>query len=279
MRNKIKAGCFGAPGSYSAEAMERFFAGKEKEEKYYSLFEDLVKAVKNGEADCGILPIENSSTGGITDVYDLLRRYDCFIIGEKCIKIEHNLMALPGTKIEDIRKVYSHPQGLAQCRKWFAGHPDMELIPYFSTSESAELVKNSGSHAVAAIAGKTAAALCGLEILAARINTNAANCTRFFLITAGPKEVEQADKVTLVMQIPHIPGSLYRALGCFEKRGLNLTNIESRPLDGHPFEYFFHIDIMGNLKEGNVKEAFRELEGLTVFCKVLGNYRADRGEN
>lgn len=271
----IEVGCFGVEGSYSHKAMEEYFAGKNINRHYYGVFEDVVKAVKNGEIRCGVLPVENSSTGGITEVYDLLRHYGCFITGEKCVKIEHNLMALPGAALSGITEVYSHPQGFAQCKEFFAEYPQMKLVPYYSTSKSAEAVKESGNLHLAAVAGKQAADLYGLQILAANINYNGNNTTRFIIIANQTERSADADKITLVIAVKHEPGSLYRVLGYFYHSGLNLTNLESRPIEGKSWEYFFHIDLMGNLADTNVQETVRMLEENCAYFKILGNYRSD----
>lgn len=268
-------GCFGVEGSYSHKAMEEYFAGKNINRHYYGVFEDVVKAVKNGEIRYGVLPVENSSTGGITEVYDLLRHYGCSITGEKCVKIEHNLMALPGAALSGITEVYSHPQGFAQCKEFFAEYPQMKLVPYYSTSKSAEAVKEGGNLHLAAVAGKQAAELYGLQILAANINYNGNNTTRFIIIANQAEHSADADKITLVIAVKHEPGSLYRVLGYFYHSGLNLTNLESRPIEGKSWEYFFHIDLMGNLADTNVQETVRMLKENCAYFKILGNYRSD----
>ncbi len=274
----IDVGCFGVEGSYSHKAMEEYFAGKNINRHYYSVFEDVIKAVKNGEIRYGVLPVENSSTGGITEVYDLLRHYGCYITGEKCVKIEHNLMALPGAALSGITEVYSHPQGFAQCKDFFAEYPQMKLVPYYSTSKSAEAVKAGGSLHLAAVAGKQAAELYGLQILAANINYNSNNTTRFIIIANEPEHNANADKITLVIAVKHEPGSLYRVLGYFYHSGLNLTNLESRPIEGKSWEYFFHIDLTGNLGDSNVQETVRMLSDNCAYFKILGNYRSDMGQ-
>ena len=140
----LRVGCYGAKGSYTYEAMEQQFGNRKREESYFPLFEDVVKAVQEGDIDYGVVPIENSSTGGITEVYDLIQRYGCAVVGEQIVKIEHNLLGLPGAKLEDIDTVFSHPQGFAQCRPFFNKHRDWTLKPYFSTSRSAEKVAQDG---------------------------------------------------------------------------------------------------------------------------------------
>ena len=274
----MQVGCFGEQGSFTHEALERYFAGHTLERHFYSLFEDVIKAVKKGEISYGVLPIENSSTGGITEVYDLLRKYDCHIVGEKCIKIEQNLLGVPGARLEDIKTVYSHPQGFAQSRDFFAEYPQMELVPYYNTSKSAELVGSKQDKALAAVAARSAAALYGLEIVAANINYNGNNFTRFVVIANEAEHSSDADKITVVFAVKHEPGSLYRTLGHFYHSGLNLTNLESRPIEGKSWEYFFHIDLRGNLAERRVQETMQQLQESCAYCKILGNYRADTDE-
>lgn len=272
----IPVGYQGVPGAYSHLAMQEFFAGQVIEEINYTLFEDVVQAVREGKIKYGVLPIENSSTGGITEVYDLVRRYDCFIVGEKCLKIEHHLLAYPGTKLEDITEVYSHPQGFAQCRQFFKNYPAMKQVAYFNTAKGAELVSQKQTNYMAAVAGKQAAERYGLSIVAPSINANKNNYTRFFVIAKTQKVDVSADKITLVVALKHEAGSLYKLLGHFNECGLNLLNIESRPIEGKSWEYFFHIDVSGNLQEDKVKEAMRRISAEATECKILGNYVADR---
>lgn len=273
---KISVACFGTPGSYSYRAMTEFFMGKELDAVYYSQFEDLVQNVAAGKVRYGVLPIENSSTGGITEVYDLIHRYDCSIVGEKYVKVEHHLLALPGTSISDIHTVYSHPQGLAQCRKYFQQHADWILQPYFSTSQSAQKVAQEQRHDVAAIANSTAAELYGLQILDRNINDNITNFTRFVVIAAHMEEQEGMDKITLVLTVNHSPGALYHVLGHFFYNDMNMTHLESRPIEGRPFEYFFHIDVMGSLKDPGVLRTLRALARTCKYFKILGNYPPDK---
>ena len=208
MTRTLKVGCYGAKGSYTYEAMEQQFAGREREGSYFPLFEDVVKAVKDGSIDYGVVPIENSSTGGITEVYDLIQKYDCAVVGEQLVKIEHNLLGIPGATLDDIDTVYSHPQGFRQCRPFFNEHRDWTLEPYFSTSRSAERVAEDGKKNQAAVASRTAARLYGLSVLAENIYFNASNYTRFFIIAPKMEIAEDADKITLVISVKHEPGAL-----------------------------------------------------------------------
>lgn len=273
----LHVACFGQAGSYTDEAMKSYFADKLLAPSYYSHFEDVVQAVIHGSAQYGVVPIENSSTGGITDVYDLIHQYGAFVVGERYVKVEHNLLGIPGATLDDITCVYSHPQGLDQCRGFLRLHADWALHPYFSTSQSASFVKEQGRLHIAAIANRACADLYGLTILASHINDNTTNYTRFFVIAKEEEHRENADKITLVLTTKHKPGALYHVLGHFFYHGMNMTHLESRPIKGHPFEYFFHIDVMGHLGDEATRLVLRNLENHCNYFKILGNYPSDKG--
>ncbi len=276
-KNKVlKVGCYGAKGSFTYDAMEQQFGQVPREESYFPLFTDVIRAVKDGTIDYGVVPIENSSTGGITEVYDLIQRHDCAVVGEQIVKVEQNLLGLPGATLEDIDTVYSHPQGFAQCRPFFLEHRDWKQVPYFSTSRSAERVAQDGKKNQAAVASRTAARLYGLDVLAENIFFNNSNYTRFFIIAAEPEIRPESDKITLVISVKHEPGALYHVLGYFFYGGMNMTHLESRPMEGKPFEYFFHIDVMGSLKDPANAQTLRGLQGMCTYFKILGNYPSYR---
>lgn len=274
----IPVGYQGVPGAYSHMALLQYFQGQEVQAENFMLFEDVVQAVAEGKVRYGVLPIENSSTGGITDVYDLARRYSIFIVGEKILKIEHCLLAYPGTCLENITEVYSHPQGFSQCSLFFKEHSAMRQFNYFNTAKAAELVAEKKDPHMAAVAGVQAADQYGLEILARGINTNKSNYTRFIIISREQELVPEADKITLIVSLKHQPGSLYRLLAHFAQQNINMTNIESRPYPGRPWEYYFHMDITGHLTDPAVQEALQQLPEDTTECKILGNYPADHGK-
>ena len=274
----IPVGYQGVPGAYSHLALRQYFAGRPVEARNYMLFEDVINAVMKGEIRYGVLPIENSSTGGITELYDLVRRYGAFIVGEKIVKVEHCLLAWPGAKLEDIREVYSHPQGFSQCRTFFKEHPAMRQFNYFNTAKAAELVAEKKTGYMAAVAGAQAAEQYGLAILARGINTNQSNYTRFIVISRERELVPEADKITLIVSLKHQPGSLYRVLSHFARYQINMTNIESRPIPGRPWEYYFHMYITGHLTDPAVQKALGDLPEDTTECKILGNYPADHGK-
>ena len=272
VKKREKIACFGAPGSYSHEALYCHF-GKSTGIVFYDHFEDLVNRVGAGECRYGVLPVENSSTGGIAEVYDLILRHNCHIVGEEYVHVQHLLLGVPGARMKDIRHVYSHPQGLAQCHAFLRLHDTWQLHSYFSTAQSAKEVAVRDEKSVAAIAGRQAAELYGLDVLAGNICTNTTNYTRFVIIS---KEVlpYEGNKMTLVIITEHVPGALYKALGYFYHSGMNMTHLESRPIPGRPFEYSFHIDVTGDLDSPACKEALEKLEGQCKYFNILGTYQA-----
>lgn len=273
MGNKeLRVACYGARGAYTYEAMEKQFENREKEVIFCPLFEDVVKAVREGQADYGVVPMENSSTGGITEVYDLIQHYDCAIVGERMVKIEHVLLGVPGATLDDIDTVYSHPQGFAQCREFFMEKRNWKQQPYFSTAQSAEKVAREGKKNQAAVASRTAGRLYGLQVLKDTIAFNSTNYTRFFIIGPTMEIADDADKITLVLSVRHEPGALYHVLGYFFYGGMNMTHLESRPIKGKPFEYFFHIDVMGKLRNPANAQTLRGIESMSTYFKILGNY-------
>lgn len=274
----IPVGYMGVPGAYSHLALQQYFSGQPVEARNFMLFEDVVAAVMDGTVRYGVLPIENSSTGGITEVYDLVRRYGANIVGEKIVKVEHCLLGLPGASLDDITEVYSHPQGFSQCRAFFKKHPAMQQFNYYNTAKAAEMVAEKKDVHKAAVAGAQAAEQYGLAILARGINTNQSNYTRFIIISRQQELAADADKITLIVSLKHQPGSLYRVLSHFARYQINMTNIESRPIPGQPWEYYFHMDITGHLTDEAVQKALNDLPEDTTECKILGNYRADHGK-
>ena len=269
---KLRVACYGARGAYTYEAMEKQFGNREKEVIFCPLFEDVVKAVREGQADYGVVPMENSSTGGITEVYDLIQHYDCAIVGEQMVKIEHVLLGVPGATLDDIDMVYSHPQGFAQCREFFMEKRNWKQQPYFSTAQSAEKVAREGKKNQAAVASRMAGRLYGLQVLKETIAVNSSNYTRFFIIGPAMEIADDADKITLVLSVRHEPGALYHVLGYFFYGGMNMTHLESRPIKGKPFEYFFHIDVMGKLRNPANAQTLRGIESMSTYFKILGNY-------
>lgn len=264
---------FGVPGTHTQQAMEEVFSDKIEGVSCQS-FQGVMEAVEEGHADFGVLPIENSSTGGISTNYDLLLNYGNAIVGQYVMKIDQCLLALPGVELSEIRTVYSHPQGLLQCRDFLQRHPAYRSEEWGSTAAAAQKVAREGDRTQAAIASRRAAAEYGLNILADSIQQEKNNCTRFIVI--GPKEVytEESDKLALCIELPHKSGALYRILSHFLYNDLNMTQIVSRPIPGRNWEYRFFVDVEGNLDDPSVQNALRGLKEEAAYMRVLGNFKA-----
>lgn len=261
---------FGAPGSYSEQAMVDCF-GTEVTSFPAGTFKEVMEAVQNGSADFGVLPIENTTTGGITDSYDLLMEYDNYLIGEHIVKIEHALLGVPGTTIETICTVYSHSQGISQCRKFLEEHPAIRPAVSASTSESAKQVMQADDITIAAIASKRAAAIYGLEILAECLNTQDVNSTRFIIVTNKKQYLTKANKISICFELPHESGSLYKMLSHIMYNNLNMTKIESRPIPGRSFEYRFFVDFEGKITDAAVRNTLNGIREEASRLKILGN--------
>lgn len=265
----------GEPGAFSQEALTQYF-GTEVNTINVGDFEDVFKALENDKIDYGVIPIENSSTGGIAEVYDLLKKYGFHIVGEKCIKVEHNLVALKDTRLEELDEVYSHPQAFKQCSEFFKSHQDLRLIPFKNTATSAKYINENKSKNKAAVCSRKAAELYDLEIIKDNINYNKQNYTRFIMIGKGLEINEASNKISIVTTTAHTPGSLYRILGYFTENNLNMMKLESRPILDRSWEYFFYIDFSGNLQDDSVKKCIEAIRKNSTYFKLLGNYVGDR---
>ena len=246
-----------------------------KDSGTYSAHKDseaIFKAVSAGEADYGVLPIENSTTGSILAVYDLLSRYRCCIVGETQIKVEHCLLAVPGATLDSIKEVLSHGQGFSQSKAFLANYPHWKLLNYYNTAVAAEHVAQSRDPSLAAIASRRAAQIHGLNILAENINYSATNVTRFVVVSNTLELSPARDKISIAFHLPHVAGSLYRVLGIFDRYSLNLCKIESRPIPGHNWEYRFFIDFLGNIEDSKLDAVMEEVITETESFHFLGNY-------
>lgn len=271
-KDNLRVGFQGVPGSFSEQALFEYF-GDNVDKMNFNSFEDIFIKLKNDYIDYGVLPIENSSTGGISDVYDLLRKHGLSIIGERAIKVEHNLLALKGTKIEDIQEVYSHTQAFQQSSDFFKQYPDIKLIPYSNTAISAKYIKEENSNIKAGVASKKAAELYDLEILRENINQNKSNYTRFIIIGKNLEINKSCNKISILLSLPHEAGSLYNVLKHFANNNLNMLKIESRPILDKSWEYFFYIDFEGNLNDEAVKKSIQSIKNNSTYFKLLGNYK------
>lgn len=272
VNNDTRIAFFGVEGSYSQQAMEDFFG----ESGYisYSLpkFTDVMQAVSDGDADYGVLPIENSSTGGITDIYDHMHEYDIYIVGEQIVRIEHALLGLPGSSIENIRKVYSHSQAIRQCSRFLESHSYMQAVPIASTAAGAGRIVGDNDITKAAIASKRAAKTYGLNILKEAINESDNNSTRFVIISGKRQYVRNAGRISICFETRHESGALYKTLSHFYNYGINLEKIESRPVKARNWEYRFFVDIAGNLGMQCVNNALAAVNEVSDNMVILGNY-------
>lgn len=262
----------GVPGSYGEQAALEYFG--EKTFRRYETFEKVMKALSAGEVHYGILPIENSSTGGIIEVYDLLRKYGTYIVGEHKLKVEHCLLGLPGTCTGDIQEVFSHPEGLAQSREFLGQHEKWQQQTCLNTAAAAQMIAEGGDKTKAAIASRRCAELYGLEVLTRGVNFNKNNYTRFIVVSMELETDESCNKISTYFSLPHVSGSLAGVLNEFSGGGLNLMKIESRPMYNKSWEYFFYIDFEGNLSQKAVQEVLARVAAGASYFEVLGNYKA-----
>jgi prephenate dehydratase len=235
-------------------------------------FAELFRAVETGEADRGMVPIENSLVGSIHENYDLLGARALHVVAETEVRIRHCLIAPPDTALADVRRVASHPVALAQCRKFFSEHPELEPVPAYDTAGSVRDLMARPVAGTAAIGSALAAALYDAVVLCEGLEDHEANYTRFLVIAREPAPLERATKTSVVLTLPNLPGSLHRALGAFAVRRLQLTQLELRPLAGRPWEYSFYMDVIGDPR-AEVGEALAELSGLARKLRVLGSYQ------
>ncbi|MDR2487280.1 MAG: chorismate mutase [Clostridiales Family XIII bacterium] len=266
-RNGVKVMFQGARGAWSMQAAQKIFPGAET--LGVDFFEDVFIAVKNREADYGVVPIENSQSGAIGETYDLLRKYGCYVVGRTWIDIRHCLMAKESTKLGDIREVHSHPEGFKQCHRFLQGK-SWDLVTTSNTAVAAENVRRSESDKMAAIGSPLAAELNGLVVLADNIVDSANNRTSFVVIGRDPEYTADSDLISVTFSLAHRSGSLCEALLPFVAAGLNLTRIESRP--SSPEHYRFFAEIAGNIDDPLVLDTLRHVAGVTEYMEVIGCY-------
>ena len=260
----------GEPGAYSEAAALRF--SDHTDLLPCEAFEDVFKAVAAGRATHGILPVENSIGGSIHRNYDLLIEHDLPIVGEVVLPIRHHLLALPGTTIERVKRIYSHPQALAQCERFLREFGDVQITSTYDTAGSAKLIKEQGLDDAAAIASERAAQVFGLEALKADIQDYSDNITRFLVISRTTDPEAPADKTTLVFSLANEPGALFKALSVFALRDIDLTKIESRPIRGRPWEYLFYVDVPVSRQDLRCARALVHLAEFARSLRTLGSY-------
>ena len=267
----IKIGYQGVRGSFSEEAMIKYF-GENHTTTDYEEFEDVFLALKNNEIDYGILPIENSSTGAITTVYDLLVKYGLYIVGEECIKIDQNLIGVKGSKLEDIKEIYSHPQGFEQSSEFLSKQNNVNLIPFHNTAISAKYISELNDKSKAAIASLRAAKIYGLDVIQKEINDKDNNHTKFIIVGRKLESSKECNKITVVFSLDDKSGTLYNLLRHFAENNINMIKIESRPSKNEPWQYLLYVDFEGNVENEDVKKAIKLIEEKSEYFKLLGCY-------
>lgn len=261
----------GIEGAYSQEAMEKFF-GKNCDSFHVETWKDAMEAIKMGRADYAVLPIENSSAGIVSENYDLLVEYDNYIVGEQIIKIDHALLGLEDAGEDDIMSVYSHKQSLMQCSDFLELHNSWEKFSLSNNAVAARKVKEDNDKHQAAIASAKNAQIYGLKVLRNSIQNNKNNSTRFIVVTSRKIYTGVASRISICFEVNHESGALYHALSHFIYNGINMTNIQSRPLQNKNWEYRFFVDFEGKFEDDAVQNALRGLKEETISFKILGTY-------
>jgi prephenate dehydratase len=265
----------GELGAFSHAAAMKLL-GPQIQARPYPAFRDIFEALKASTVTHAVVPIENTLHGSILENYDNLLQYGFPIRGETSVRIAHQLITMPGTRLRDVKKAFSHPVALNQCRRFFEENPSIEAATFYDTAGSVKMLKEQRLPGSAAIASESAAKIYGGVIVKRNIEDNRHNYTRFFLLTKQ-KKVSSANqqpwKTSVVFSTANTPGTLFKVMACFALRDLSLTKIESRPLVGHPWEYMFYVDFLGSENDPAVKNALTHLAEVTRFHRVLGSYQ------
>jgi prephenate dehydratase len=270
----MKVAFQGEPGAYSEQAVFEYYG--EVETLPCESFDVMFDTVVSGISDAALAPIENSLAGSIHQNYDLLLRYDLHITGEYLLRVRHCLIVLPGVSKEDLKTAISHPQALGQCASYLR-NLGIKTEAVYDTAGSVKMLRESGAKDMAAIASKHAAELYGMQILEEGIEDNAENYTRFLAVGREPVVPEKEAKTSIVFTLKNQPGSLFKALSVFALRDIDLTKIESRPLQGKPWEYLFYIDFTGSVHDDVSRRALDHLGEYAMTLRVLGSYPRFRG--
>jgi len=268
----VIVGYQGVKGSFSEEALLKYFESYNNT-RNYETFEDVFNALEKNEINKAILPIENSYTGAIAEIYDLLVKYGFHIIGEECIKIDQNLIGIKGTKIDEIQEIYSHPQGFEQSKKFLKNYQNIKIIPYHNTAISAKLISDLKDSRKAAIASKKAAEIYGLEILKENINDKKDNYTKFIIIGKQLEYNTECNKISVVFSLENKAGILYSLLRYFAENNINMIKIESRPNKHESWKYLLYVDFEGSLQDSKVKNALELIEKNSGYFKIIGSYK------
>ena len=261
----------GERGSFSEEAARKLLGPKIRVQPCET-FAAMFKSAATGKTRYCLAPIENTLAGSVHENYDLLLANDLHIIAEVSLRIVHNLIALPGTSLKDLREVYSHPVALAQCGRFFARHPKIKKKVFYDTAGAVKMLAEKNPQGAAAIASRVAASIYQARILRTHLEDHRENYTRFLLLSRSARVSRRANKISIVFSTKNDPGALFRCLGVFALRDINLTKIESRPLRGRPWEYFFYLDFEGHMNDQRTRRALSHLGEITTFLRVLGCY-------
>ena len=267
---KATVACQGVEGAYSQLACEKII--RYPSIMYCRTFENVFSAIDSGLCRYGILPIENSLAGSVNSVYDLMIQHHCYIVRSARIKIDHTLLALPGTRMDGIREIYSHEQAIQQCSAFLSGHKEWHVNVCTNTAAAARMVAESGRRDAAAISSGHCAALYGLECLSSDIQNNSNNHTRFICISREPEIYPGADHTSLMLVLPNHPGSLYQLLSRFNALDINLIKLESRPLPGRDFEFMFYFDLEASVGSPVFSRLIEELDITLNRFTYLGSY-------
>ena len=272
MKNKYRTGFQGELGAFSEMAVQAYF-GDAAEPVPHGWFDDVFRSVDEGRCDYGMLPIENTLAGSIHVNYDLMQEHDQQIVGEIVLRIVHNLMAKPGVRPEELRRVQSHPKALEQCVRFFREHPSLKPETVYDTGGAAKMLGEGEARDIGVIASTRAAERYGLEILEHGIEDNVQNYTRFLVLGREPESpVGERLKTSIVFSMPHEPGTLFKAMSVFALRDISINKIESRPLVGSPWEYLFYLDFEGHADSMLCKRALNHLQEIATNFKLLGSY-------
>ncbi len=263
----------GERGSFSEEAAYKLL-GRRIRVQPCETFAATFQRVVSGKARSCLVPIENTLAGSVFENYDLLLKHDLHIGGEVNLRIVHNLIAFAGTTLQNLRQVYSHPVALAQCGEFFARHPKVEKIQFYDTAGAVKMLAERRRRAAAAIASRIAARVYHGRILQTHLEDHHENYTRFLLLSKTSEVPKHANKVSIVFSTRNLPGALYKCLSVFALRDIDLTKMESRPLRGRPWEYFFYLDFVGHVREERCRRALEHLGEVTNFLRVLGCYKS-----
>jgi prephenate dehydratase len=259
----------GEAGAYSEEGAMALFPGTEL--RPFSSIRKVFESVEVGRVDLGLVPMDNSQAGSINETYDLFLKHGLHLVGETVVRVDHCLLALPGTNIDDLSEVISHPQAIAQCEE-FLSTIGVSIRAEYDTAGSAKRIKEDKLEGTAAVASRRAGDLYGLDVLAERIQTYPDNYTRFGALSRDPAPLSDPDKSSLVFGVGHVAGSLFRCLGAFAERHLSLSKLESRPRAGRPWEYVFYVDVEAPAAAPPMIDALAEVSEHATFTRLLGSY-------